>query len=63
ILHLPPYSPDYQPIELAFHVIKAHLQQEGLHCFKEDQIFYKLYAACGAVTPEMTWGFWHHCSY
>jgi len=26
---LPPYSPDYNPIELAFSAIKAHIQRNG----------------------------------
>jgi len=28
-IFLPPYSPDYNPIELAFSSIKAYIQREG----------------------------------
>lgn len=60
---LSPYFHDYQPIELTFSAIKAHLKQQGLGFFDADQIFYELYNACCIITPAMTWGFWHHCGY
>ncbi|KAE9389778.1 hypothetical protein BT96DRAFT_760706, partial [Gymnopus androsaceus JB14] len=60
---LSPYLPDFQPIELVFSAIKAHLKRVGLGFFDEHQIFYELYNACRIISPEMTWGFWRHCSY
>ncbi len=36
-LYLPPYSPDLNPIELAFSKLKAHLRRIGARTF--DQMF------------------------
>ena len=46
IEYLLPYSPDYQPIKLAFSVIKSHLQRCGLSFFTYKSHYYKLYKAC-----------------
>jgi transposase len=61
--YLPPYSPDYQPIEQAFSVIKAHLRRQGLSFYTPDAHYYELYLACEQITPEMTWGFFRHAGY
>ena len=37
ILYLPPYSPDLNPIEMAFSKLKAHLRRIGARTF--DQMF------------------------
>ncbi len=61
--YLPPYSPDYQPIEQAFSVIKSHLHQNGQSAYSSRSMYHEMYAACNAVTPEMTWGFFSHSGY
>lgn len=63
IEYLPPYSPDFQPIELAFSVIKAHLRRSGLSFYTYNSHYYELYKACEEITPEMTWGFFRHTGY
>ena len=63
IEYLPPYSPDFQPVELAFSVIKAHLRQSGLSFFTYNSHYYELYKACKEITPEMTWGMFQHTGY
>lgn len=63
IEYLPPYSPDYSPIELAFSVIKAHLRRQGLYFHHERALYFELYEACSCITPEMTWGFFKRCGY
>lgn len=63
IEYLPPYSPDYQPVELAFSVIKAHLRRSGLSFFSKNAHYFELYDACNVITPEMTWGFFHRTGY
>ena len=57
------HSPDYQPIELAFSVIKSHLRHCGLSFFTYKSHYYKLYKACEEITLEMTWGFFRHTGY
>jgi transposase len=63
IEYLPPYSPDYQPIEQGFSVIKSHLRSRGLSFCTANAHYYELYLACEKITPEMTWGFFHHSGY
>ncbi|KIJ08665.1 hypothetical protein PAXINDRAFT_88541, partial [Paxillus involutus ATCC 200175] len=61
--YLPPYSPDLNPIEQAFSVIKAHLRRQGLGFYHSKSSYFELYQACKIVTPEMTWGFFFHSGY
>lgn len=69
---LPPYSPDYNPIELAFSAIKAHVRREG-DLAREDldngvnaddtYVYIHLYQAAYSVTRDNALGFFHHCGY
>ena len=61
--YLPPYSPDYNPIEQAFSAIKSSLRRQGRSFFSEDALYYEMYRTCDVITPEMTWGFFHHSGY
>ena len=69
-MFLPPYSPDYNPIELAFSAIKAHVKRDGT-LLREDldqqeddtYIYLHLSDAAFSVTPEDALGFFHHCGY
>jgi len=63
IEYLPPYSPDYNPIEQAFSAIKSHLRRQGITFFSSTGLYYELYRACDIITPEMTWGFFAHAGY
>ena len=63
IEYLPPYSPDFNPIEQAFSVIKTHLCHQGITFFSPRGLYYELYRACDVITPEMTWGFFAHSGY
>ena len=63
IEYLPPYSPDYQPIEQAFSVIKSHFRRRGLSFLAAEAAYYELYLSCEEITEEMTWGFFHHSGY
>lgn len=58
--YLSPYSPDFNPIEQAFSVIKAHLRRIGMYRFPGNQLFYEMYRSCDVISPEMTWGFFAH---
>lgn len=63
IEYLPPYSPDYNPIEQAFSVIKAHLRRNGISFYQSNALYFEMYEACDKITPEMTWGFFAHSGY
>ncbi len=63
IEYLPAYSPDFNPIEQAFSVIKSHLRRSGIHFFNEDAAYYEMYRCFQLITPEMTYGFFRHSGY
>lgn len=64
VLFLPPYSPDYNPIELAFSVIKAYVCRHGVlgRCdvdqnFDDTYVYVHLFEAAFSVTPDDALGF------
>jgi transposase len=64
IEYLSPYSPDFNPIEQAFNVIKARLQAQGISFYSDCASYYELYEACSnTITPEMTFGFFRESGY
>jgi len=66
---LPPYSPDYNPIELAFSAIKHHLRRhhhEFLAALGSDDpvdIYLVLHEAVYSITPQDAHGWFQHCNY
>src|SRR4051812_43486819 len=54
IVFLPPYSPDYNPIEKAFSTVKLWIKHN--HDFMEvcNDPIYALLIVCGQITPQMT---------
>lgn len=58
LVFLPPYSPDYNPIEQAFSAIKAHLRQD---C--EDRSLSALDRAVHEISPLMAFGFFRASGY
>ncbi|KIO25609.1 hypothetical protein M407DRAFT_75472, partial [Tulasnella calospora MUT 4182] len=71
LMYLPPYSPDFNPIELAFSSIKAYLRDRShqvqlvLTGKKADAIpaLILLHDAIYSVTPEKAYGWFRHCGY
>ncbi|KIM36595.1 hypothetical protein M413DRAFT_78129 [Hebeloma cylindrosporum] len=53
---LPSYSPDFNPIEPAFSVIKAHIQYD-------TEVYMKLNEAVWSVTPDDAAGWFRHSGY
>ena len=53
VVFLPPYSPDYNPIETAFSTIKSWIRYN--HIFMEtcNDPMYALLVACSQITPQM----------
>lgn len=70
IMFLPPYSPDYNPIELAFSAIKAFVRRDGT-LGREDvdqniddmYVYLHLIKAAYSVTADDALGYFHHCGY
>lgn len=68
IMFLPPYSPDFNPIELAFSTIKAFVRCAGVLGWDEEgdddtYVYIHLLEAAFSITAENAEGFFHHCGY
>lgn len=60
-LFLPPYSPDLNPIELAFSKLKAHLRRIGARTF--DQLTDAIGDVCDLYSPNECWNFFKAAGY
>ncbi|KAG9023998.1 hypothetical protein FS837_005544, partial [Tulasnella sp. UAMH 9824] len=71
LVYLPLYSPDFNPIELAFSSIKAHLRQNAFQVQrvptgkKDDAVpaILLLSEAIYSVTPAKAYSWFRHCGY
>ena len=61
LLYLPPYSPDFNPIEEAFSKVKALVRKAGTRT--REALVEALGAALDAVTARDARGFLEHCGY
>src|ERR1700722_17687091 len=63
VVFLPPYSPDYNPIEIAFSSIKSWIKRN--HDFMEfcNDPIYALLVACSQLTPQMAQSFFKSSIY
>jgi transposase len=61
VLYLPPYSPDYNPIENMWSKVKRLLRSAAARTFEALQR--AVWAALDAVTPGDCRGFFAHCGY
>ena len=61
ILFLPAYSPDLNPIEMAFSKLKAHLRRIGARTY--DSLIQALGDICGLFDPEECWNFFKAAGY
>jgi transposase len=61
LLYLPPYSPDYNPIENMWSKVKQLLRSAAARTFRALQR--AVWAALDAVTPDDCRGFFAHCGY
>ena len=61
LLYLPPYSPDFSPIEEAFSKIKALLRKSAARV--RGALVEAIGWAISRVTPEDAVGFFSHCGY
>lgn len=60
-LFLPPYSPDLNPIEMAFSKLKAHLRRIGARSF--TALFQALSEICDLYTPQECWNYFCEAGY
>lgn len=58
---LPAYSPDLNPIEMAFSKLKAHLRRIGARTF--DQLCDAVGEVCDLFTPDECWNFFKAAGY
>lgn len=61
VLYLPPYSPDFSPIELAFAKLKAFLRQVGART--QEELDAALQRAVDLITTTEARNFIRHCGY
>lgn len=60
-LFLPRYSPDLNPIEMAFAKLKAHLRKAAARTY--DQLWRALGSICDLFTPDQCWNFFKTANY
>jgi len=58
---LPPYSPDFNPIELAFSKLKTHLRGVAARAF--DPLVEAIGEGLTAISPVDIAGWYRHCGY
>ena len=61
LLYLPPYSPDFSPIELAFFKIKGQLK--SLAARSKQTLTAAVAQACRTINPADVVGWFRHCGY
>jgi transposase len=61
LLFLPPYSPDFSPIELAFSKIKAHLR--GVEARTQERLEAAIGEALALITAADARGWFGHCGH
>ena len=61
LVYLPPYSPDLNPIELAFSKIKQALRSLGLRIMTE--LWGAIQPVLDRITPSDAGGYFQHCGY
>ena len=61
LLFLPPYSPDFNPIELLFSPVKGRLRSAAART--PDDLLAAVAAALAAVTPDHARACYAHCGY
>lgn len=63
ILHLPPYSPDLNPIEEAISKVKAWIRRNADLYNLDDGLLYDIKLAMDVITPEDAVSYFHHAGY
>jgi len=61
VLYLPPYSPDFNPIEAMWSKVKSHLRSAAARTF--DTVCSAVNDAINTVTQSDCQGFFQNCGY
>jgi transposase len=61
VRYLPPYSPDLNPIEMAFAKLKAHLRQQAARTL--DELHSALATSLNSFSATHCRGFFRHAQY
>ena len=61
LLFLPPYSPDLNPIEMAFSKLKAHLRKAKARTF--DALWRAVGDICALYDPDECWNYFKQAGY
>jgi len=61
MLFLPPYSPDLNPIEMAFSKLKAHLKAAAMRTF--DELLNKIGDICNMFSPKECFNYFKKANY
>ena len=60
---LPTYSPDFNPIELSFSLLKARLRNVRWSHEEIDAVFLQLYGEVMSISAQDCRAFYTHCGY
>jgi transposase len=60
---IPPYSPDFNPIEEAFSAVKGWLRRNYEYIEQMDDPVHALMVACAQIDRGMTEGYYRHSWY
>ncbi len=63
VLYLPPYSPDYNPIETAFSTIKIWIRKNRDFMESCTNPEFAIMAACSQITSEMAKSYFEKSNY
>ena len=63
VVFLPTYSPDYNPIETAFSIIKSWIKHNNNFMKACNDPIYALLVACSQITPQMVQSFFKSSIY
>jgi len=63
LIYLPPYSPDFNPIEQTFHSIKAWLRRHEAEAVAPEARPWLIHQAALSVSPESAAGWIVNCGY
>ena len=63
LIYLPPYSPDFNPIEQTFHSIKAWLRRHEAEAVRPEVRPWLIHQAVASVSAESAEGWILNCGY
>ena len=63
LVHLPPYSPDLNPIEESFSAVKSFLRANEVLATTPKDIEHILLMAFASISPEDCYGWFSHSGY